>query len=61
MTRHLSHRDIQSVLHEGCLAFEPETVSELVKLGASPSCRDQYGEICIDKALKNKKGNDIDN
>ena len=61
MIRHRSKKVIQRVLHEGCLTFEPETVSELVKLEASPLCRDQNGKSCINKALKMKQGNEIDN
>ena len=57
MTRQRSKKDIQRVLHEGCLKFEPETLSELVEMGANPLCRDQNGKSCIDKALENKKGN----
>ena len=59
MTRHLSKQDFHHVLNEGCVTFKPETVAELVKLGADPLWQDQNGVSCIDKVLTHDNGNRV--
>ena len=59
-TAHLSEEKLQGVFHRVCAMSNRDTVSEILKMGVNPCWRDGYGISCIDKALINHNGNNVD-